>query len=77
VRGVRSITAPERNTIMVDILMHPERGLLQDGRTTQGFLEDLFEYEYCAECNGDIEGHIVVFDVLGLFHAQCLKLPIL
>ena len=62
---------------MVDIVMDPERGLLQDGRTVQEFLEDLFGYEYCAECGGDIEDHIVVLDVLGLFHADCLNPPIL
>ena len=62
---------------MVDSVMDPERGLLQDGRTAQEFLEDLFEYEYCAECGGDTEHHSVVLDVLGLFHAHCLKSPIL
>jgi hypothetical protein len=62
---------------MVDIVTDPERGLLQDGRTAPEFLEDLFEYEYCAECGGDAEDHIVVFDPLGLFHAYCLKTSIL
>jgi hypothetical protein len=56
---------------MVDIVMHLERGLLQDGRTAQEFLEEQFEYEYCTECDGDVEDHIVVIDVLGLFHARC------
>ena len=59
---------------MVDVVMDPKRGLLQDGRTAQQFLEDLFEYEYCAECGGDTEDHIVV---LGLFHAYCFKPPVL
>ena len=58
---------------MVDVVMDPERGLLQDGRTAQEFLEDLFEYEYLAECGGDTEDHIVVLDVFGLFHALCLS----
>jgi hypothetical protein len=62
---------------MVDIVMDPERGLLQDGRTAQKFLEELFEYEYCAECGGDTEDHVVVLDVLGLFHAYCLNPPVL
>ena len=62
---------------MVDTVMDHERGLLQDGRTTQQFLEDLFEYEYCAECGGDTEDHIVMLDGLGLYHAFCLKPPIL
>ena len=62
---------------MVDFVMDPKRGLLQDGRTAQQFLEDLCEYEYCAECAGDAEEQIVVLDVLGLFHAYCLKPPIL
>ena len=62
---------------MVDTVMDPERGLLQDGRTAQEFLEDLFDYEYCAECGGDTEDHTVVLDVLGLFHAYCLKPPVL
>ena len=58
---------------MVDVVMDPKRGLLQDDRTAQEFLEELFEYEYCAECGGDAEDHIVALDVLGLFHAHCLK----
>ncbi len=62
---------------MVDTVMDPERGLLQDGRTAQEFLEELFEFEYCAECSGDTEDHIVVLDVLGLFHAYCLKPAVL
>jgi hypothetical protein len=61
---------------MVDVVMDPKRGLLQDGRTAQQFLEDLFEYEYCAECGGDTADHTVMLDVLGLFHAHCLKPPI-
>jgi hypothetical protein len=62
---------------MVDVAMDPKRGLLQDGRTAQEFLEDLFEYEYCTECGGDAEDHIVVLDVLGLFHAHCLNPAVL
>jgi hypothetical protein len=62
---------------MVDIVMDPKHGLLQDGRTAQQLLADLFEYEYCADCGGDVEDHSVVLDVLGLFHAYCLKPPIL
>ena len=58
---------------MVDFAVDLERGLLQDGCTAQEFLEELFEYEYGAECGGDIEDHTVVLDVLGLFHAYCLK----
>ena len=58
---------------MVDIVMDTERSLLQDGRTAQKFLEELFEYEYCAKCGGDTEDHVVVLDVLGLFHAYCLN----
>ena len=61
---------------MVDTVMDHERGLLQDGRTAQQFLEDLFEYEYCAECGGDTEVHAVMLAVLGLFHAHCLRPPI-
>jgi len=61
---------------MVDVVMDHERGLLQDGRMAQEFLEDLFEYEYCAECDGDTEDHIVMLDVLGLYRAFCLKPPI-
>jgi len=62
---------------MVDTVMDPERGLLQDGRTAQEFLEELFEFEYCAECSVDVEDHSVVLDVLGLFHAYCLNPPVL
>jgi hypothetical protein len=58
---------------MADVVMDPECGFLQDGRTAQEFLEELFECEYCAECGGDTEDHIVVLDPLGLFHAYCLK----
>ena len=58
---------------MVHVVMGPEHGVLQDDRTAQEFLEELFEYEYCAECGGDVEDHIVALDVLGLFHAHCLK----
>jgi hypothetical protein len=58
---------------MVDVVMDPKRGLLQDGRTAQQFLEDLFVYEYCAECGGDTEDHIVILDVFGLFHTYCLN----
>jgi len=58
---------------MVHVVMDPEHGALQDGRTAQEFLEELFEYEYCVECGGDVEDHIVALDVLGLFHAHCLK----
>ena len=71
------ISALKGETTMVDVAMDPKRDLLQDGRTAQEFLEDLFEYEYCDECSGDTEDHIVVLDVLGLFHAHCLKPPIL
>jgi hypothetical protein len=62
---------------MVDTVIDYERSLLQDGRTAQQFLEDLFEYEYWGECGGDTEDHIVMLDVLGLYHAFCLKPPIL
>lgn len=48
---------------MVDIVLDPERGLLQDGRTPPEFLDDLFEH--WAECGGDTEHHSVVLDVLG------------
>ena len=58
---------------MVHVVMDPEHGVLQDGLVAQEFLEELFEYEYCAECGGDVEDHIVALDVLGLFHAHCLK----
>jgi hypothetical protein len=61
---------------MVHVVMDPERGLLQDGRTAQEFLEELFEYEYCAEC-GNTADHSVALDVLGLFHAHCVEPPIL
>jgi hypothetical protein len=66
-------SAPEGITNMVHVVMGPEHGVLQDGRTAQEFLEELFEYEYCAECGGDVEDHIVALNVLGLFHAHCLK----
>jgi hypothetical protein len=50
---------------MVDFVMDHERGLLQDGRTAQEFLEELFEYEYCAECGGDTADHTVMLTCSG------------
>ncbi|KKL71254.1 hypothetical protein LCGC14_2096700 [marine sediment metagenome] len=40
------------------------------GRSAQQFLVDLFEFEYCEECGGDVEAHTAV-PFLGNFFARC------
>lgn len=46
--------------------------------TDRMWLEELFEYEYCAECGGDVDDHQVVHITLGAYggpyrFAQCLE----
>lgn len=38
----------------------------------QEFLSTLFEFEYCAECGQDSDGHFVSPDPLGNKHAWCI-----
>ena len=40
------------------------------------WLEDLFEYEYCAECGGDAKHHTVCIDPFGNPFARCDYPPI-
>jgi len=49
-----------------------------EGRTAEEFLEKLFEFEYCAECGGDVEDHDAIPMNLGhysgwqiLWFARC------
>lgn len=46
--------------------------IMQDGLSPQQWLEQMHEFEYCAECGGDTEDHIVTLDILGKFHSTCL-----
>ena len=41
---------------------------------TQIWLERLFEFEYCPECGGDAEDHVVCL-VLGNYFARCKHSP--
>lgn len=40
------------------------------------WLSEQFEYEYCAECGGDAEDHIVCSGPFGLPFAMCKFTPI-
>lgn len=48
-----------------------------EGRTADEFLAELFEFEYCEECGGDVEDHDPIPMTLGaysdgvLFFARC------
>ncbi len=49
-----------------------------EGRTGEQFLEELFEYEYCECCGGDVKDHDAVPLGLGdyggpYFFARCKK----
>lgn len=39
--------------------------------TPEEWLEELFEFELCECCGGDVSDHDVVLDALGLRHALC------
>lgn len=41
-----------------------------DGQTFEEFANELFEYEYCADCGGDVEDH-EGWIVLGHWFAHC------
>lgn len=55
---------------------HRTGDLTQDGQSAADWLEDMFEFELCAECGGDACDHEVDLDILGLFHATCLHPPL-
>ncbi len=38
--------------------------------TAEEFLEQLFEFEYCDECDGDVQDHDAVI-VMGNWFAMC------
>lgn len=42
------------------------------GQTAQDFAEGLFEFEYCAECHGDIKDHTYVI-FFGHWFARCKR----
>ena len=40
--------------------------------TPEEWLEDLFEFEYCAECGGDAEDHeVCIVPGMGTYFAHC------
>jgi hypothetical protein len=41
--------------------------------TAQEFADELFEFEYCAECHGDIKDHAFVIGPFGRWFALCMK----
>lgn len=41
------------------------------GRTAKQFLWELFEHEYCAECQLDVKAHKAEIDVLGNWSVVC------
>jgi hypothetical protein len=42
--------------------------------TPAEWLEDLFEFEFCAECGGDAEDHeVCIVPGMGTFFARCLR----
>ena len=77
-------TAREQNLAAVGIkaLRYPLKPLfvqgalraLQHGRRKPRSLEDLFEFEFCPECDGDSEAHVVcVVPGIGNYVARCLR----
>ena len=43
---------------------------MSEPQTSEQFLAELFEFEYCAECGGDAQHHTPVI-VLGNWFARC------
>ena len=42
--------------------------------TPEAWLEQLFEFEFCAECGGDAEDHVVcLVPGIGNYFARCLR----
>jgi len=43
-------------------------------QTPEEWLEQLFEYEYCAECGGDVADHeVCLVPGIGNYFARCLR----
>jgi hypothetical protein len=42
--------------------------------SAEEFLAELFEFEYCEYCAGDVEDHIAWPDMFDNWHACCLSL---
>jgi hypothetical protein len=42
-----------------------------DGQTAEEFLAELFEFELCGECHGDVQDHTASPDPFGKWHAWC------
>lgn len=40
-------------------------------REAKQFLAELFEFEYCAECEGDAQHHTVCLTPMGTLFARC------
>ncbi len=40
------------------------------------WLEEQFEYEYCSECGGDTDDHVVGSDPFGLRHSYCKPIEV-
>jgi hypothetical protein len=41
--------------------------------TAGQFLAELFEFEYCEHCGGDVADHVAAPDMFGNWHAWCLR----
>ena len=44
---------------------------IDDPRTDEEWLADMFEFEYCELCGLDVEDHFVWRDFMGLRHTGC------
>jgi hypothetical protein len=42
----------------------------EEGQTYEEWVEELFRYEYCDECGGDVEDHEPWF-IMGHWFAHC------
>jgi len=45
-----------------------------DGLTAHRWAKELFEFEYCAECGGDVKDHTYAL-LLGHWFARCITVP--
>lgn len=48
--------------------------MMIDGQTWAEWATDLFEFEYCAECGGDVDAHVPLV-IMGHWFAQCTAVP--
>ena len=46
-----------------------------NGLTANEWVNQLFEFEYCSECGGDIKDHIVI-EFMGNWFARCKPKPL-